>query len=127
VSFVTEDTGLGTGFATHSLWLTAGKSVGRWALWGNAGFNLYPRPDWEGSFYYGLAGDYPVTPRLRLGAQLYGNTAATGAGVVEDLAWGVGATYSLTPMASLLLEGGASLMGNSDLNVYAGVLIVFGR
>jgi hypothetical protein len=127
VTFVTQDSGLGTGFATHALWLTTGKTVGRWALWANAGLDLYKHPDRDESVFYGLAGDYPVNSRLRLGMQLYGNTAATGAGVAKDLAWGVGATYGLTPKTTLLLQGGASLMGSSDLNLYAGVLIEFGR
>lgn len=126
-TFVTVDAGFGSGFVTHSLWLTGSRSIGRGLLWGNLGVNLHPQPALAGSAYYGLAYDYPVRGRLRFGAQLYGNAAASRSGVPAELAWGAGATYNLFRDTDLLLQAGRSLRGTHDLNLYAGVLTRLNR
>jgi hypothetical protein len=126
-TLITVDTGLGSGFITHSLWLTASHAAGRGLLWGNVGVTLYPRPTLDPSVYYGLAWDYPHSKRLRVGVQVYGNTAARPAGIDRDLAWGIGATDAVSPTATLLLQVGRSLRGHSDLNLYAGLLVRLSR
>jgi hypothetical protein len=127
VTLVTVDAGIGSGFVIHSVWLTGSLTIGRGQFWGNVGVNLYPRPALAGSVYSGLAYDAPVCRRLRLGAQLYGATALSRAGVPAELAWGAGATYSLFRNTELLLQAGRSLRGTHHLNLYAGVLTRLNR
>jgi len=124
---ITVDAGLGSGFLTHSLWLTGSRTVGKGLLWGNLGVNVYPRPHLDESAYYGLAYDYPLGRRLRVGAELHGNAAAPASGVTGDLTWGIGATYALSSRNTLLLQAGRSFQGTSDFNLYAGILMRLNR
>jgi hypothetical protein len=121
-TLITQDQGFGRNYGVHNLYLTGSWTLGKGLLWGNAGLNILPYPNLSASVLYGVAYDYPLGNLWRVGAQLYGNTALNASGIPLELAWGVGATYVLNSYSTLLFQIGPSLAGNSDLNVYAGVL-----
>lgn len=121
VTLITLDQGFGRGHSIHTLYLTGSKSLGKGLLWANAGGNVVSKSG--AGWLYGVACDYPLGRRWRIGAQWYGNSALTGNGVPEEHAWGVGATCVLNDYWTLLLQVGRSMKGNGGLITFAGVLI----
>lgn len=118
--------GLGSGATDHSIWLSAGKSYGRWSPFANVGYNFLGGSDGMNNIFYGMGLTYQLTEKLTVGAQVYGNSAAA-PGARTELAWGGGFTYNYAPDRSFMLSLGRSEHGYSDLNVFAGVSITFGK
>ncbi len=118
--------GLGSGAVDHCMWISAAKSYGRWSPFANIGYNFLGGHDGTNNMFCGCGITYQVTEKLIAGAQVYGNSA-NAPGVRDELAWGAGLTYNYMPDKSFLLSLGRSEHGYSDLNVYAGFSITFGK
>jgi hypothetical protein len=116
--------GLGSGSFDHTLMFIIQKSYGRSTLVGNLGGVLSGAADSRNNLVYNLFYSFQLTEKLVIGAELYGNTSEA-VGQRDELAWGVGITYNFTPDRALLLKAGRSEHGLSDLNVYAGVQLLF--
>lgn len=116
--------GLGSGFTDNSVWLTAAKSFGRFRIYGNIGDNLLGAPKSKDNLFYGAVTTYKLTERLTVGAQVYGN-APKAAKTKDELAWGLGATYRYAPDHVFFASAGKSERGYSNLNVTAGIKVVF--
>lgn len=118
------DRGLGSGVTDNFVWLTIGKSFGRYRLYGNVGYNTLGASGAKDNAYYGMVLNYKVTEKLNVGAEFYGNGAKAN-NAKDELAWSVGATYRYAPDHTFYLGVGKSEHGFSNLNVYAGVGFTF--
>jgi hypothetical protein len=101
----TAGRGFGTGRASLLLPVWAQKDLGPWSVFGGGGYTFNPgtgqRDFWQG----GIGITRAVTPRLSLGAEVFGQARDTVQGGGFQ-AVDIGATYKLTDHWSLLASGG---------------------
>lgn len=115
--------GLGNGYYSQTLYLTAATQIGRGTLWGNAGATTPCTASTGTTLFYGAAYELPVSSKTSLGLQLYGNSA-TGE-TPASLAWGIGARHAISPSASLLLSASQNLRNGPSFMFYGGIVFDF--
>jgi hypothetical protein len=117
--------GIGTGRMDHALELITGKSLGRYTLFADGGYNRLAGAGQKDNAFYGTAVTYQATEKLVVGLEGYGNTPDA-PNVTHELAWDVAATYDVTPDRTVLMSVGRSAEGFSNLNVVIGFQWVLG-
>jgi hypothetical protein len=126
VKFPTADPsrGLGTGVADDSVTAAFGKTFQRFYVFGNAGYNFLGAHTQRSNSFYGAVITYKAAENLTIGAQYYGNSPKANK-QLDELAWGVGATYTYAPDHTAFLSLGKSEHGFSNLNVQAGFSVTW--
>jgi hypothetical protein len=120
-----SDNGLGSGKFDDSLDITFGKSFGKAALYGDAGYTWLGGQGVTNNTFYGLKLNYQATDKIVAGFEVFGNTSPA-PGTNPEFAYNIGLSYDLTPDRSLLLTIGRSTEGYSDLSVMVGLQLELG-
>lgn len=119
--------GFGSGFAMVQLPVWAQKDFGGWSLFGGGGYTINPgagnRDFWKG----GIALTRELSPRLSLGAEAT-RQGPDARGARSSTRLGIGGSYRLKRLFSLLFSAGPSFERGSDrtqFHAYAALLLNF--
>jgi hypothetical protein len=116
--------GLGSGSLDHNLWVDAAKTFGRFYTTISGGVTIPGTFALQRSALYGFGVQYQSTSKLFFQGEVYGYERP-GPGMSQEFAWNIGMSYNFLPDRSLMLAVGKSQMGYSDLNIFAGLNMVF--
>ncbi|HEX4331915.1 MAG TPA: hypothetical protein VH040_07245 [Usitatibacter sp.] len=96
------------------------ENVGRWTVYGGAGYRFNRFPQGKNSIFTGITALYAVSDRLQLGGEAFGESAVTSDGVRSRGA-NVGGTIKLTESLSLLISAGRLQSAGSQAMAYLGL------
>lgn len=111
--------GLGAGRVSAQLPLLYQKQWGRTVFYTVLRYHLRRGEDGKSYWFLGAAVEREVTPRLKVGAELFGLTPKE-VGGRHNLAFNVGFKYSINPGNVFMFSAGRSFRGDPDLMLFVG-------
>ena len=115
--------GLGESRPAYVLPLLVQKSWDTWTLYGNVGYWWQTAAETRNYVYAGVVLEREINERLKLGAELFGNSPKERGGRSE-MAFNLGGTWKLSNNINLLFAGGRDIVGDTTAMAYVGLQLL---
>jgi hypothetical protein len=113
--------GLGGGVGRTFVPIWAQKTVGKWTVYGGAGYWIDPGAAGKNAWFTGAVALYQVTETLQLGGEVFYQAAQTSGGR-DAPGFNLGGTYGITEDYHLLFSAGRGLDDASATNRFSAYL-----
>jgi Putative MetA-pathway of phenol degradation len=107
--------GLGDGVGRTFLPIWAQKTVGKWTVYGGAGYGINPGAEGKNAWFVGGVALYQVTEALQLGGEAFLQTAEA-PGEKDEPGFNIGGKYDLAEDYHLLFSAGRGLANAETTN-----------
>jgi hypothetical protein len=119
--------GLGNGVGQTFLPIWAQKTVGKWTVYGGAGYGINPGAEGKNAWFVGGVALYQVTEALQLGGEVFLQTAEEPGGK-DSPGFNLGGQYDLTDDYHLLFSAGRGLANaetTNRLSAYLALQVIY--